>query len=265
LLQKYRVSSFLLNAPACSLEEVINSKFNEQAGALSKNEDTLYFCSNRPGGFGGQDLYMSVKLPDNTWGKPKNLGDKINTKYNETYPFISEDGNEFRFSSDRPESMGGYDIFKASKSEGEWTNIQNFGYPINNFYDNYTITFSRSKRYAYVAQIRPEGYGFNDIYQVIFNDVPSQNIIYTGTIKSGDAQSSSIITGKIKIEAYDLKTNKLFAKSKYTDRGKYTFAFPPGEYKIKITGDSFPVYERVIRIHENEPQHLIVRKDILVN
>ena len=247
------------------LEKIINSEFNEQTGTLSKNEDTLYFCSNRPGGEGGQDLYIAVKLPDGTWGKAQNLGKDINTKYNETFPYINEKGDELRFASDRPESMGGFDIFTSHRKNNQWVNISNLGYPINNAYDNYMISFSKSKRYGYVAQTRPGGYGFLDIYQVIFNDVAPQNIIYTGTIKKGNSQNSEIIKDPIKIVAYNLKTNKLFAKSKYSKSGKYTFAFPPGEYKIKISGSTINPYEKIIRIPENEHEQILVKKNILVN
>ncbi len=246
------------------LEETVNSKYNEASGSLTKDNDTLYFCSNRPGGFGGQDIYRSVKLPNGTWGKPLNLGAEINTEYNETYPNINADGNQLRFASNRPESMGGFDIFVAHKMGDHWKNITNMGYPINNAYDNYLISFSRSGRYAYMDQIRPEGLGASDVYQVIFNDIPAQNIIYTGTIKKGTGQSASLITGDIKIEAVSLKNNKIFAKSKYSKSGKYTFAFPPGEFKIRITGSDIQDFEKIIRIPQNEPKETMIIKNFIV-
>lgn len=246
------------------LEETVNTKYNEASGSLTKNNDTLYFCSNQPGGFGGQDIYRSVKLPDGTWGKPLNLGAEINSQYNETYPNINADGNRLQFASDRPESMGGFDIFVAIKKGSHWKSIENIGYPINNAYDNYIISFSKSGRYAYMDQIRPEGIGASDIYQVIFNDVPAQNIIYTGTIKKGTSQNASLITGTINIVALSLKNNKVFAKSNYSKTGKYTFAFPPGEFKIKITGTNIQDFEKIIRIPQNEAKETLVIKNFIV-
>ena len=246
------------------LEKTVNSKYNESSASLSKGNDTLYFCSNKPGGYGGEDIYMSIKLPDGTWGKPLNLGSEINTEYDETYPNINIMGDQLQFASNRPESMGGFDIFSADRKQKKWTNIKNLGYPINNFYDNYLISYSKSRRYAYMAQVRQEGYGGTDIYQLIFNDIPAQNIIYTGTIKQGDGQHSRIIKGNVKIEAVSLKTNKLFAKSKYSEKGKYTFAFPPGEFKIKISGPTIETYETIIRIPNNEPTQSIIIKNIIV-
>ncbi len=246
------------------LESTVNSEYDEPSAYLTKNNDTLYFSSNRPGGYGGLDIYISVKLPNETWGKPFNLGPEVNTKFNEIYPFINFSGNKLLFSSDRPESMGGYDIFSTKKENNKWGEIKNIGYPINDFYDNYLITFSKNVRYGYTSLIRPEGYGETDIYQVIFNDIPPQNIIYTGTIKKRNGSTPQIITDDITIEAFDLKNNTLFAKSNYSKKGKYTFAFPPGEYKLKITGSTFKDYEKIIRIPDSEPLTNIIFKNITV-
>lgn len=244
------------------LEKNINSDFNESSGSLSMNDDTLYFCSDRPGGYGGQDLYMSVLLPNGSWGLPINLGSKINTKYNESYP--SPIGNKLQFSSDRPASMGGYDLFIASRKENKWSDVLNMGYPINDFYDNHILSYSKNKRYGYMSKIRPEGYGAYDIYQVVFNTIDPQYMVLKGTIKKGNEANASIIEGKLKIEAFKKGEKKLFAKSKYFKEGKYTFAFPPGEYQIKISGPQFEEYTETIIVPENEPLQKVVTKNILV-
>jgi tetratricopeptide (TPR) repeat protein len=247
------------------LEKTVNSEFDETSGCISNNEDTLFFSSNRPGGYGGYDLYISIKLPNDTWGKPINLGPSINTEYNEEFPAIENNGATLYFASNRPESMGGYDIFTSQKVNSSWTEIKNFGYPVNDFYDNYSISFTKNKRYAYVSTIRDENTGGLDIYQVIFNDVPAPNVIYTGTIKKGTSENSSIIETPIIIEAYEEKSNKLFATSQYSSSGKYTFAFPPGNFKIKVSGEGFNTYEKIIRIPENEILNTFVKYNILVN
>lgn len=244
------------------LEKNINSDYNESSGSLSLNNDTIYFSSDRPGGYGGQDLYMSVHLPNGSWGLPINLGSEINTKYNEAYPSPNE--NKLQFSSDRPASMGGYDIFVATKNKNKWISVNNMGYPINDFYDNHVISYSMNKRYGYMSKIRPEGYGAYDIYQVVFNTIDPQYTIFKGTIKKGDKKHSNIIEGKLKIEAFKKGEKKLYAKSKYFKDGKYTFAFPPGEYNIKISGAQFEEYTETIIIPENEPLHKVVTKNILV-
>jgi len=246
------------------LESTVNSEYDEPSAFLTKNNDTLYFCSNRPEGYGGLDIYISVKLPDGSWGKPFNLGPSINTEFNESYPIINSAGNHLLFSSDRPESMGGYDIFSADKKDNKWFNIKNIGYPVNNFYDNFLITYSKSMRYGYTSQIRNDGYGEADIYQIIFNDIPPPHVIYTGTIKKRNGSNLELITEPIEIEAIDLTNNKLFTKSTYSKKGKYTFAFPPGKYKIKITGPDFKDYERAIRIPDAEPRKSLIIKNITI-
>ena len=240
----------------------INSKFDEQSGDLSKNGDTLFFCSNRPGGYGGLDIYFSVKLPDNSWGNPQNIGSRINTAYDETYPQINKSGNILNFASNRPESMGGFDIFSSHLINSEWAEATNFGYPINNAYDNYTISYSRSMRYAYTAQVRPEGMGGLDIYQIIFNNIPPQIIIYSGTIKKRVDNKAEIIKEDISIKAYYSKTKKIFAESQYSSGGKYTFAFPPGEYYIIIEGGSISTKRTSVSIPENEANELFITKNI---
>jgi len=247
------------------LEKTINSEFDEPSGNFSKNEDTLYFASDRPGGFGGLDIYASVKLPNGTWGSPKNLGPEINSEYNETYPYISEDGSYLLFANDGPNSMGGFDIFKSLRIDDAWTKPINFGFPINDPYDNMTISFSKSKRYGYVSAIRPEGKGSRDVYQVIFDSIPPVNVLYTGTIKKGNEQSSEIVQSEISIKAIKLSDNSLFATSKYSKTGKYTFAFPPGEYKIQVNGAGFSTFEKNVRIPENEILIPMINYNILVN
>ena len=246
------------------LEKSINSSKNEASASLSSNEDTLFFCSNREGGYGGQDIYISVKLPNNTWGKPQNLGAQINTKYNETYPNINEKGNILQFASDRPESMGGYDIFTINKMGNTWGNIKNIGYPLNNNYDNFVITYSKSRRYAYTAQIREGGMGGLDIYQVIFKQIPSPIVIYSGTIKQRIQNKSEIIRTDITIELINSNTNKIIANSNYSKEGKYTFAMSPGDYEIIIKGSSFQTKKIIITVPEQEIMNPIITKNIIV-
>ena len=246
------------------LSQVINTNYNENSADYSYNEDSVFFSSNKPGGFGGQDIYLSIKLPNGEWGIPKNLGPEINTEFNESYPSINNNGEILYFSSDRPESMGGYDIFSCTKSANSWDKINNIGYPLNDSYDNYTISFSSSQRYAYVAKIRPEGFGSYDIYQVIYNEVSPQNTAYTGSISIG-LDNNNRIKESITIKSYYADSGKKFGTYKLNKIGDYTFAFPPGNYIIKITGKSIKPYKMPITIKENENFQLIIENNIIVS
>ena len=115
-----------------------------------------------------------------------------------------------------------------------------------------------------MSKIRPEGYGAYDIYQIVFNDVDPEYTIFKGSIKKGDKTNSTIIDGKVKIEVFKQGESKVFAKAKYLKDGKYTLAFPPGSYTLKISGSSFVEYSENIIIPENEPLKKVLTKNILV-
>src|SRR5690554_3414854 len=113
------------------LDAEINSKHQEASACFGNKEGTIiYFSSDRPGGYGGKDLYKVVKLPNGAWSKAQNLGDVINTPYDEDGPFLANDGSLY-FASQGHESMGGYDIFCAAPSGNGFKRPMNIGYPIN--------------------------------------------------------------------------------------------------------------------------------------
>ena len=96
------------------LPGIINSSFEEKSISISKDEKTLYFSSNRPGGFGGLDIYKATKDSKGEWTNVKNLGPKINTDMDDDGLFIDYDDVTLYFSSKGRKGMGGYDVFKAT-------------------------------------------------------------------------------------------------------------------------------------------------------
>ena len=96
----------------------INSENSAESSiSIAPDQSTIYFSSNRTGGYGGKDIYRVTKMPDSTWSRPLNLGPTINTPYDEDAPFIHPDGITLYFSSKGNKNMGGYDIFKTTKNE----------------------------------------------------------------------------------------------------------------------------------------------------
>ncbi len=117
-----------------SLGNDINTpKTWETMPSISADGKTLYFVSDRPGGQGGYDIYMTTKKDNGTWGAPVNLGPTINTPKNEKTPFIHSDSQTLYFSSDGHMGFGGYDIFYShiDESNGKWVAPKNIGFPIN--------------------------------------------------------------------------------------------------------------------------------------
>ncbi|HWZ21766.1 MAG TPA: OmpA family protein, partial [Cytophagaceae bacterium] len=129
--------------------------------ALSKDEKTLYFASNRENGYGGADIYKSVKDGDGNWGAPVNMGAPINTKGSEWFPYVSPEG-VFYFSSDGHPTLGAMDLFRVSTAGGKST-IENLGSPTNTSYDDFAI-FYKDSTVGYFTSNRPGGKGDDDIY-----------------------------------------------------------------------------------------------------
>jgi|GEM_PF-4619017 len=115
---------------------------NIKGGALAANSNRIYFSSNRPGGLGGYDIYVTNRKSENSWSDPENLGAPINTAGNEITPYISANMEELYFSSDNHETIGYYDVFVSRKSGTAWQNPQNLGYPVNSTYNDICYTKS---------------------------------------------------------------------------------------------------------------------------
>ena len=146
----------------------INSTFHESSGSISSDGKTFYFVSDRDGGYGSRDIYMSIKDKKGKWGEAVNLGPVINTKYGEEGVFIHPDGKTLYFSSEGHETMGGYDIFKSVYADGKWSDPKNLGYPINSPDMDISFVMSASGKHGYFTSVTNQGLGDRDIYMVTF-------------------------------------------------------------------------------------------------
>ena len=220
-------------------EEPINTDYSELEGCINTEGNTIIFASDRNGGVGNMDLYMTKKLPNGSWGKPVNLGNTINTEFNEGFPVFDEVNQVLYFSSEGHYNMGGYDIFKSkydtiSKTFSEPVNM---GYPINTPEDNMQFSLAGNRRDAYISAYRKEGYGDLDIYKVIFHDVESRMTALKGKVKTADSSATgkevevSILNETTK-EVIDTKTVKM-------NGSKFLFALEPGNYIIEAKCEGY--------------------------
>jgi Tol biopolymer transport system component len=152
---------------AARLNKFINTKYWESQGFISDDKRYLIFSSDRPGGFGGLDLYISVWM-DGDWGPAVNLGPEINTPFNDDRPFLTNDGHTLFFSSQGHDNIGGYDIFRSEmESDQVWGKPLNIGYPINTPDDNYFFNPSEDGSSVYYSVFRDsKGFGKEDIYRI---------------------------------------------------------------------------------------------------
>lgn len=151
------------------LNKNINTgQFWETSASMSADGKKLYFASNRPGGAGELDLYVSELDGKGSWGKAVNLGTAINTPENEDSPFIHPDNVTLYFSSDGHPSLGNSDIFISEFRNNKWQRPENLGWPINTWeYDGF-FTISADKKKGYYSTLKEGGMGDSDIYSITF-------------------------------------------------------------------------------------------------
>jgi outer membrane protein OmpA-like peptidoglycan-associated protein len=147
-----------------SLSAPVNTTGWEAQPSISANGRTLYFVSNRKGGYGGYDIWKS-NLTDKGWGTPENMGPSINTAYDEQSPFIHPDDRTFYFCSNGWPGMGNRDLFVSRLGkDGEWQKPDNLGYPINSSGDENGLTITANGAYAFFSSNNLQGFGGFDIY-----------------------------------------------------------------------------------------------------
>ncbi len=234
------------------LDKQINAPNSEEiAASISAEGDAIYFASDRVGGMGGTDIYVCRKTPSGAWGIPMNLGKEINTAQNEDFPNISPDGKELYFSSTGHSSMGGYDIFKATKNEetNAWENTKNIGYPVNTPLDDYNFRVSKTNRYGYISAIRNEGLGDFDNYRITFKDVEPELSLMYGQVLSEDG--TQINFPDVLITVTDDKSGDLLGTYLPNPKtGKYVVILPPGKYTLVVELFNFKLLSKKIEVYD---------------
>jgi hypothetical protein len=215
----------------------INTPAWEGRASISSDEKTIYFSSERPGGFGGKDIYSASLQPDGSWGNIKNLGLAINTPFDDDAPFIHPDGKTLIYSSKGLNSMGGYDIFSSTfnSSDSSWSTPKNLGYPINTTDEDIYFVLSADGNRGYYASGKEGGYGLQDIYTVDMPDNYSKPVVamITGTTLLDDKP----VAVTIQVDDADTESNYGNFSSNGSD-GSYLINLKPGHkysliYKLK--------------------------------
>jgi outer membrane protein OmpA-like peptidoglycan-associated protein len=177
--------------------------------AFSRDGKTLYFSSNRRGGKGGLDLYRAPMDNSGRFGRPINLGSTINTRGNELFPYVSEDGKLY-FSSDGHPSLGGLDLFVASRS-GDEIQIEHLGVPINSVGDDFGLFLADSTQ-GYFSSNRVGGKGDDDIYY--FESTGSEDRWWSNEIMISESGEAA------KVALYHLRTQIVNARNKPIAKAK---------------------------------------------
>lgn len=237
----------------------VNSEHLETSACFSAEGDVIYFSSNRPGGYGGKDIYRAKKLPNGDWGKPYNLGPKINTEYNEDAPFIHPLGNVLYFSSEGHKNMGGFDVFKTEFDESVgFTVPENLGSPINTVDDDIFFVTNADASTGYFSSGRGGGFGDQDIYEVKLKSTVVPLEVYNIYVKN----DSLGVLKNVHIEVIDTVENQIVGQYKSNPiSGKILVISPEGkENKIVISADGFKPYKGTVAFADNREMVYMVSK-----
>ncbi|GAL83018.1 hypothetical protein MYP_244 [Sporocytophaga myxococcoides] len=236
--------------------EVNSVKYFENGACLSFDGKKLFFASNREGGAGGNDIWVTQKQDNGSWGKPSNLGLPINTEADEESPFMDLDGKTLYFSSRSHKGMGGFDIFKSvfNEESQKWSVPENLGYPINSADNDLYFILSGDGRHGYYASVKEGGYGDKDIYRISmpprsdYQDLQARlQTIREKKYSSNppfDKANSYIISGKVLDSSSTKSISNALVQVK-DNKGNVIneiFSKPDGEYYIKISIDTPGAY-----------------------
>jgi len=234
------------------LGENINTEERETHASLSADRKYLYFTSDRLGGFGGLDIYVSEKLRNGAWGPARNLGNAVNTKYNEEGPYIHPDGKTLYFSSKGHENLGGYDIFKSEKTDfGTWTKAKNLGYPINTIgNDVFYMPTADGERAYYSSQKNDRD---NDLFLITLDSVKRADItVMVGTVFSKCSDNIPNVSITIK----DTETQESYKVKPNHKNKRFIFIAKWGKtYKISVKlGDEYIFTDQLTIPVNNAPK-----------
>lgn len=205
----------------------INTNNWESQPSLSSDGQKLYFVSNRPGGYGGMDIWVSSKSPSGSWLEPINLGGSINTEGNEMSPFIHFDGRSLYFSSNGRPSMGGLDLYMSRMIDDTiWTDPVNLGYPINTQTDEMGLIINGSGDRAYYSSEINTEKGRDLFYFNLPDKFRPDPVSYVkGTVY--DSESGRKL--KAGYELTDLISKKTVLESTTNEKGEFLICLNSGK------------------------------------
>ncbi len=238
--------------PAKNIGATINSSSWESQPSLSADGREIYFASNRPGGFGESDIWVSRRKVNGSWGEPVNLGNKINSSGVERSPFIHPDGQTMFYSSTGLPGMGSDDLFVVRKQgDGSWGEPKNLGFPINTKESEVSLIVSLDGKTAFISSDRD----FNspgdkavfgeftrgsqtDIYKFeLYPEARPQPVTY---VKANVYDIVSLEKLIAEVEFVDLSTGNIHVSSKTDSDGEFLVCLPMGKnYSLNVSKEKY--------------------------
>lgn len=232
----------------------VNTKGWESQPSLSSDGKTLYFVSDRSGGFGSYDIWKSKLGADGKWEMPINLGVKINTRFDEQSPFIHPDNKTLYFSSNGWLGLGNKDLFISRlDSINNWSVPENLGYPINTYGEESGLTINASGTKAFFSSNNFNGFGGFDIYSFdLPKNLKPQAINYVKGIVFDDDNKNKL--GAL-IDIIDLKTKQsIYTAYADTFDGSFLATLPKGsDYSLNVAKDGYLFYSENFSLEKYKP------------
>ncbi|MEG1556389.1 MAG: OmpA family protein [Bacteroidales bacterium] len=243
--------------------EPVNTERWESQPSIASDGKTLYFASNRPGGFGGFDIWKTKMIEEGVFTVPENLGSVINTKGDDTAPFIHSDGRTLYFASDGHPGMGGIDLYYSLLlGDSSWSEPVNLGYPINTPSDEVNIIINPSGTTAYISSDKEGGYGGLDLYYFTLDERirPTPVTYIKGKIKDAESQKPL----EAKIELVDLNQNQtITSTSSDPETGEFLACILTGtNVLLNVTHPYYPFYSENFQLKKSYSELAPFIKDI---
>jgi outer membrane protein OmpA-like peptidoglycan-associated protein len=230
----------------------INTDFWESSPAISPDKRTLYFSSNRPGGFGGRDLYVSYRKANGSWTTAVNMGPTINTAGDELAPYIHADNQTLYFTSDGLPGYGGSDLYVIRKNtKGEWGVPENLGYPINTIENEGSLAVSADGLTAFYASDRADSRGQLDLYRFdMRKDIRPFRTLYVKGIVSDKKTGTKLPST---VELIENTTGESLMKVQTDETGEYFITLPTGkDYTFIVNRKGYLFYSEQYALSNKE-------------
>ncbi len=228
--------------------------YKETALSVAENGDG-YFISTRRGGEGGKDIWYCKRKSKKRFSRIKNLGDLINTPFDEECVYVTPDGNTLYFSSNGHDGMGGFDVFKSVKTEGgQWSKPVNLGYPINSPADELFYRKTNDPDIALYAAVRADGYGGLDIYKIVNdNRIPFS---LSGVVT--DNKTNEYLNGIINV--FNADNDELIVSSATDSLSNlYTISFEDGgNYYLEVNTEGYQSVRETINCPPNRHDSIVM-------
>ena len=244
----------------------VNSKFWDSQPSLSADGRKLYFVSERPGGRGGRDIWVSQRDESDAWESAVNLGPSINTSRDEVSPFIHVNGQTLYFASKGYPGLGGYDLFYSEFSNNVWSEPKNLGYPVNTPQDQISLFVTTSGERAYYSLDSYDQTGL-PLSMIYYFDIPpeisvsNRSFYVKGTILDDETRQPL----KARVELRDVNKNELISVvSSDSVLGEYMMILTEGtEYALYVERPGYIFESRNFNLPQGSEQKPVIMDFLL--